>query len=85
MQAITYTDARNNLASILDKAVNDHEPQIITRRNGDNAVLISLDDYNAWMETDHLLKSPRNAKRLLESLENVRAGGDIQERELIEE
>lgn len=84
MQAITYSEARNNLASMLDRAVDDHEPIIITRKHGRNAVLMSLEDFNAWMETEHLLKSPTNAKRLLQSLENVRKGKGMVNKELIE-
>jgi antitoxin YefM len=45
MQTVTYSDARNNLATLLDKAVNEHQPITITRKNGKSAVLVDLDDY----------------------------------------
>ncbi len=84
MQAVTYSEARNNLAAMLDKAVDDHEHIIITRKSGKNAVLMSLEDFNAWQETEYLLSSPANAKRLLQSLENVRKGKGLVNQELIE-
>lgn len=74
MEAITYTDARNNLAKTMDKVNDDHAPIIITRQNGQPAVLMSLADFEAWQETDYLLRSPANARRLLESIEQDRLG-----------
>ncbi len=74
MHAITYTEARNNLASTMDKVNDDHAPIIITRQNGQPAVLMSLDDFEAWQETDYLLRSPANARRLLESVNQDRTG-----------
>ena len=85
MQAVTYSEARNNLASMMDKTIEDRETIIITRRGGDSSVLMSLDDYNSWKETEHLLNSPANAKRLLDSIENVKAGKALLEKDLIEE
>lgn len=82
MDAVTYSEARNNLASVLDRVSDDREPIIITRKTGRNAVLIALEDYNAWLETEHLLKSPANAQRLLQSLENARSGENLQEHKL---
>lgn len=84
MQAVTYSEARNNLAAMLDKAVDDHEQIIITRKSGKNAVLMSLEDFNAWQETDYLLSSPVNAKRLLQSLENVRKGKGLVHKDLVD-
>lgn len=85
MDAVTYSEARNNLASLLDRATDDHEEIIITRKNGKKAVVMSLEDFNAWKETEHLLQSPANAKRLLSALENVRKGKNIIKHELVEE
>lgn len=84
MQSITYSEARNNLAAMLDKAVNDHEQIIITRKSGKNAVLMSLEDFSAWQETAYLLGSPVNASRLLQSLENVRKGKALMNKELVD-
>ncbi len=85
MQAVTYSEARNNLASMMDKTIEDRETIIITRRGGESSVLMSLDDYNSWKETEHLLSSPANAKRLLDSIANVKAGKALLEKDLIEE
>jgi len=74
MEAITYTDARNNLAKTMDKVNDDHAPIIITRQNGQPAVLMSLADFEAWQETDYLLRCPANARRVLESIEQDRLG-----------
>ena len=74
MEAITYTDARNNLARTMDKVNDDHAPIIITRQNGQPVVMMSLADFEAWQETDYLLRSPANARRLLESVEQDRRG-----------
>ncbi|NTV95972.1 MAG: type II toxin-antitoxin system prevent-host-death family antitoxin [Thiobacillus sp.] len=74
MDAITYTEARNNLAKTMDKVNDDHAPIIITRQNGRPVVLMSLADFEAWQETDYLLRSPVNAQRLLESIEQDRLG-----------
>jgi antitoxin YefM len=68
MDAISYTDARNKLTKIMDKVCDDHLPLIITRNYGRSVVLISLEDYQALEETAYLLRSPRNAQRLLESI-----------------
>jgi antitoxin YefM len=69
VDAITYTTARANLASTMDRVCQDHEPLIITRRGQQSVVMISLEAYNALQETAHLLRSPTNAKRLLSALE----------------
>lgn len=83
MDAITYTSARANLANTMDRVCNDHESIIITR-NGDQAVvMMSLDDFNALEETSYLLRSPRNARRLLESVVALE-GGRGKQRSLIE-
>ena len=70
MNAINYSDLRKNLKSVMDQIISDHEPVIITRRNGDNVVMVSYEDYAAIEETAYLLKSPKNAKRLRESIES---------------
>ncbi|WP_062063865.1 type II toxin-antitoxin system Phd/YefM family antitoxin [Cellvibrio sp. OA-2007] len=68
MDAITYTTARANLASTMDKVCEDHEPLIITRNGQQSVVMISLDDYKAMEETAYLLKSPKNAQRLMAAI-----------------
>ncbi len=75
MDAISYTAARQNLAKTMDRVCSDHEPIIITRNNEPSVVMISLEDFNALVETAYLLRSPKNAKRLLESIAQLEAGG----------
>jgi antitoxin YefM len=74
MKAITYTNARQNLADTMMKVCESHTPMIITRRKEESVVIMSLDDYEALEETSYLLRSPKNAKRLLESIEQLEAG-----------
>ncbi len=74
MDAISYTAARNNLAKTIDKVNEDHTPVIITRQKGKSAVLISLDDYNAYEETAYLMRSPKNAERLLQAVQDIKNG-----------
>lgn len=84
MDAISYTKARNNLASTIDRVNEDHTPVIITRQSGKSAVLMSLDDFNAYEETAYLMRSPKNAERLLQALNDVRENR-ITERDIIED
>ena len=83
MNALTYSQARSNLAKTMDRVCDDHSPIIVTRRNQRSVVMISLEDYQALEETAHLLRSPKNARRLLESVAELESGGGI-ERELAE-
>lgn len=83
MDAITYTSARQNLAKTMDRVCQDHEPIIITRSNDQSVVMMSLDDYNAIEETAYLLRNPKNATRLLESMSQLEQGTS-QERELLD-
>ncbi|MFH1113755.1 MAG: type II toxin-antitoxin system prevent-host-death family antitoxin [Pseudomonadota bacterium] len=83
MKALTYSQARRNLAGTMDEVCDDHSPAIITRKNQRSVVMISLDDYQALEETAYLLRSPKNARRLLESMAELASGGGT-ERELTE-
>lgn len=74
MEAITYTAARQNMAKLMDDVVRNSEVKIITRNNNPSVVMMSLDDYNAWMETCYLMASPANAKHLSESIEQADRG-----------
>ena len=84
MEAISYTAARSQLAQTMQQVCDDHAPLIITRSKAPSVVMISLEDYEALQETAYLLRSPKNARRLLESIAQLEEGGG-QERELIEE
>jgi antitoxin YefM len=68
----TYTQARANLASLCDQVAENREPYVIERRNGENVALISEAELNALLETAHLLRSPKNARRLAAALERAR-------------
>ena len=83
MNAVTYSQARSNLAHTMDKVCDDHSPIIITRKSQRSVVMISLEDYQALEETAYLLRSPKNARRLLESIAELESGGGT-DRELIE-
>lgn len=83
MNAITYSQVRSNLAKTMDKVCDDHSPIIITRKSQRSVVMISLEDYQALEETAYLLRSPKNARRLLESIIELESGGGT-ERELLE-
>lgn len=83
MDAITYTAARANLASTMDRVCEDHEPLIITRNGEQSVVILSLDDYKALEETAYLLRTPTNAKRLLSAVAQLNTGKGT-ERELVE-
>ena len=74
MDVITYSKARAHLADTMDRVCNDHAPVIITRNSQQSVVMISLDDYKALEETAYLLRSPKNARRLLESMAQLEAG-----------
>jgi antitoxin YefM len=84
MIAANYTEFRNELKNYLDNVEFNNETLIIKRGSGKGTVLISLDEYNSIMETLHLLSSKKNAKRLFESIEQMKTGKRAQHR-LIEE
>ena len=75
MDAITYSTARANLADTMDRVCEDHEPIIITRNGEQAVVMMSLEDFKALEETSYLLRSPKNARRLLESIAALESGG----------
>ncbi len=68
MDTLSYSNLRANLKSALDRAVDDHEVITVKRAKGGDAVLLSKDDYSSLAETAYLLRSPANAKRLLEAV-----------------
>jgi len=84
MDTISYSAFRARLASTLDKVNDDHKPVLITRQNGKPAVVISLEDFQAYEETAYLMASPRNAARLNQAIAEVEAGRAV-EKELVEE
>jgi antitoxin YefM len=84
MIAANYSEFRNELKNYLDNVEFNNETLIIKRGSGKGTVLISLDEYNSIMETLHLLSSKKNAKRLFESIEQMKTGKRTQHK-LIEE
>ncbi len=77
MDAITYSAARANLATTMDRVCNDHEALIITRNGEQSVVMLSLEDFQALEESAYLLRNPANAKRLLAATEQLRAGKGV--------
>ena len=84
MRIISFTEARNGLKSLLDQVVNDADCTVITRRDSEDAVVMSLAFYNSLMETVYLLKSPANAEHLRDSIDQFRRG-KAEERDLLDE
>lgn len=74
MRVVNFTDARNRLKSILDQVVNDADYTVISRRDAEDAVVMSLEQFNGLMETVHLLKSPANVAHLARSINQYRTG-----------
>jgi antitoxin YefM len=74
MHIVTYSEARNSLKSVLDQVANDADITIISRRDGADAVVMSLDHYQSLMETLHLLSTPTNAAALARAVQQDRDG-----------
>ena len=83
MNAITYSSARENLAHTITEVFRNHDPVIITKKGTDSVVMMSLEDYESMKETTYLLRSPKNARRLLESIQQLEEGKG-RERDLYE-
>jgi len=83
MNAITYTEARETLAVTIRRVCRDHVPVIITRKREDSVVMMAQEDYDSLTESAYLLRSPKNARRLLDSMRELESGKG-QERQLIE-
>ena len=73
----TYTEARQNLESLMDRVIEDRVPVIITRTIGDPVIMLAKAEYDATMETLHLLRSPRNAERLRDAIADIDAGNVV--------
>jgi len=74
MSTISYTEARERLASVWDETVSTREPVIISRRGSESVVLVPLEEWEGLVETAHLLRSPANARRLLGALHRLSLG-----------
>ncbi|WP_159991094.1 type II toxin-antitoxin system prevent-host-death family antitoxin [Pelistega ratti] len=84
MHTITYTEARQNLSKRMQQTIDNQEAILITRSRGGNCVLMSEEQYSALQETAYLLRSPKNVKRLLESIEELKSNQGIELTELSE-
>jgi len=74
MSHVSFSDLRQNLKKHLDKVCDDRAPLVVTRRNGEPVVVLSLTEYEAMEETLHLLSNPANAERLLKSMAQAEVG-----------
>lgn len=74
MNAVNYSDLRKNLKAYLDRVYEDQETIIVARRDNENVVMISIDEYNSLVETAHLLSTEANARHLAESIQQARDG-----------
>jgi antitoxin YefM len=78
MDVITYTDARATLKDVMDRVIHDKVEVVVTRKNREAVVMMSLDEYNAIQETLHLQKSPANARRLQAAIAQLDAGAGME-------
>jgi antitoxin YefM len=74
MVETTYTSLRQNLASVMDRVVNDREVVIVRRKGDQRVAMIPADELSGLLETSHLLRSPKNAERLLSALKRAKRG-----------
>ncbi len=84
MKVVNFSDARNNFKKVIDEVVENADYTIISRRNSEDAIVMSLNTFNSIMETFHLLKSPANAEHLSKSIKQYKQG-KARGRELIDE
>jgi antitoxin YefM len=82
MKVVSFSEARNNLKTVLDRVVEDADYTIVTRRDADDAVVMSLEYFNSLLETVYLLKSPANAAHLERSIAQFKEGKAL-ERDLL--
>lgn len=78
MKTMSYTESRARYAEVLDSVVNDREEVVITRSGHESVVIVSLEDYESLRETAYLMRSPANARRLLDAMERLEAGRGAQ-------
>lgn len=75
MDALTYSYTRQHFADVMRQVNDDRAPVVVTSQRGKPVVIMSLDDYHALEETAYVLRNPKGAKRLMESVEELRNGG----------
>ncbi len=84
MQAITYSEARNNLAKHIDRVIDDCDFTVITRQKGEATVLMSLREFESWKETLFLL-SGKNGPRLLKAVDDINNRRNLVQHEWVDE
>lgn len=72
---VSYSEARSNLASLMDQVIDDCEVVVIKRRGRSSVAMIDADELSSLMETEYLFRSPKNATRLMNALKQVEEGG----------
>lgn len=83
MKTVSYSEARQNFVSVMNETIADRAPILITRQKGTPCVLMSLEEYESLEETAYLLRSPANARHLMDSIAELKAG-EGSERDLLE-
>lgn len=83
MKTMSYTESRARYAEVLDGVINDREEVVITRSGHDPVVIVALSDFESLRETAYLMRSPANARRLLDAMERLERGAGT-EHDLIE-
>ena len=78
MDVLSFTEARANLKSVMDKVVRDRTQVVVTRQKAEAVVIVSLEDWNSIEETMHLLSTPRNAERLRRSIAQLNEGKGVE-------
>jgi antitoxin YefM len=84
MRTMSYTESRKHYAEVLDSVVNDREEVVITRAGHEPVVIVSLADFESLRETAYLLRSPANARRLLDAMQRLEAG-DGEQHDLVDD
>jgi antitoxin YefM len=81
MRTANYTDLKNNLKSYIDSVIDDFDTVIISRGNDQGAVLMSLDEYNSFKETEYIMSSPKTVEAIREGENDIKTGNVISQKE----
>ncbi len=85
MKAVNYSELRQNLKANLDAVTDNSELLVVHRSKGKSIVMMTLDEYNSLLETEHLTRSKNNRDRLDKAVENIRTKSNLLKKNLIEE
>ena len=77
MRTMSYTESRARYAEVLDRVAEDREEVVITRAGHPSVVIVALEDFESLRETAYLMRSPANARRLLDAMERLEAGAGV--------